>query len=187
QDRRRCGRRKSAEPPPVRMSCAADRVGQFRLPRPIRGRVNRSVTACRTFAEVQMSPKNRSDAIRERAQKAMASLKPAAERAKPLAKSTGEAAKRSMLRTRAWAAPQVERTGKALQESVAPKVSSMLSSAAKRIDPARPRHRRWKTPFGLATVTAAGGAVAAFLRNKKKANVEPPAAAPTQQTGNGQA
>jgi len=81
----------------------------------------------------------------------------------------------------------VERTGKALQDSVAPKVSSMLSSAAERIDPARPRHRRWKTPFGLATLTAAGGAVAAFLRSKKKANAQTSAAEPAQQTGNGQA
>ena len=134
-----------------------------------------------------MPRKNRSDAIKDGAQKAMASLRPAAERAKPWAKNTGAAARRSMLRTRAWAAPQVERTGKALQDSVAPKVSSMLSSAAERIDPARPRHRRWKTPFGLATLTAAGGAVAAFLRSKKKANAQTSAAEPAQQTGNGQA
>ena len=52
-----------------------------------------------------------------------------AERAKPLAKSTGEAARRGFLRTRAWAAPQVERSGQALQDTVAPKVSAMLSSA----------------------------------------------------------
>src|SRR5258707_940430 len=87
-----------------------------------------------------MSPKKRSDAIMDAARRASAQLKPVAERAKPLAKSTGEAARRRILRTRAWAAPQVERSGKVLQDTVAPKVSSALSSAASRIDPAQPRH-----------------------------------------------
>ncbi len=116
-----------------------------------------------------MSPKNRSDAIKDGARQAAAQLKPAAERAKPLAKNTGDAARRGFLRTRAWAAPQVERSGQVLQDTVAPKVSAMLSSAAKRIDPAQPRYRRWQKPLGLATLTAAGGAVAAFLRSKRKA------------------
>src|SRR5262249_37775319 len=51
---------------------------------------------------------------------------------------------------------------------LAPRVSAMLSSAAKRIDPAQARYRRWKKPAGLATLTAAGGAIAAFLRRRKK-------------------
>ncbi|MGN6795178.1 MAG: hypothetical protein ACTHJW_22555 [Streptosporangiaceae bacterium] len=115
-----------------------------------------------------MSPKNRSDAIKDGARQAAAQLKPAAERAKPLAKSTGEAARRGILRTRAWAAPQVERSGQVLQDTVAPKVSEVLSSAARRIDPAQPRLRRWQKPVGLATLTAAGGAIAAFFRIRRK-------------------
>src|SRR5260370_39340921 len=115
-----------------------------------------------------MSPKKRSDAIMDAARRASAQLKPVAERAKPLAKSTGEAARRRILRTRAWAAPQVERSGKVLQDTVAPKVSSALSSAASRIDPAQPRDRRWNKPVGLATPTAAGGAAAAFLRLRRR-------------------
>jgi hypothetical protein len=115
-----------------------------------------------------MSPKNRSDAIKEGARQAAAQLKPAAERAKPLAKSAGEATRQGILRGRAWAAPQVERSGQALQDTVAPKVSELLSSAAKRIDPAQPRHRRWQKSLGLATLTAVGGAVAAFLRSRRR-------------------
>src|SRR5690349_7839573 len=115
-----------------------------------------------------MSPKNRSEAIKDGARQAAAQLKPAAERARPLAKTTGEAARRGILRTRAWAAPQVERSGQVLQETVAPKVSAMLSTAAKRIDPAQPRYRRWQKPVGLATLTAAGGALAAFFRIRRK-------------------
>src|SRR5258708_16761757 len=109
-----------------------------------------------------MSPKSRNDAIRDSARQAAAQLKPAAERARPLARNTGEAARRQILRTRAWAAPQVERSGHVLQDTVAPKVSAMLSSAARRIDPVQPRYRRWKTPVGLATLTAACRPVAPF-------------------------
>jgi hypothetical protein len=115
-----------------------------------------------------MSPKNRNEAMRAGARQAAAQLKPAAERVKPLAKSTREAARRKIVKTRAWAAPQVERSGQAWRNTVAPKVAAVLSSAAKRIDPAQPRQRRWTKPAGLATVTAAGGAVAAFLRGRKK-------------------
>src|SRR5215470_362907 len=115
-----------------------------------------------------MSPKKRTDAIRDTARQAAARLRPAAARAKPLARSTGAAARRQLRRTRAWAAPQVERSSKALQEKVAPKVSAALSSAAKKLDPAQPRHRRWRKPAGLATLTAAGGAAAAFVRNRMR-------------------
>ncbi|HEX5189983.1 MAG TPA: hypothetical protein VFW16_10600 [Streptosporangiaceae bacterium] len=119
-----------------------------------------------------MSPKNRSDAIKEGARQAAAQVTTAAERAKPLAKSTSEAARRGFLRGRAWAAPQVERSGQVLQDTVAPKVSAVLSEAARRIDPAQPRYRNWRKPVGLATltatVTAAAGAVAAFLRNRSR-------------------
>jgi hypothetical protein len=132
-----------------------------------------------------MSPKSRNGAIRDGARHAAAQLKPAAERAKPLAKNTSEAARRRILRTRAWAAPQVERSGQVLQGTVAPKVSAMLSSAAKRIDPTQPRSRRWKKPVGLATLTAAGGAITAFLRNRKKSPTTTTAA--DTQRANGQA
>jgi hypothetical protein len=116
-----------------------------------------------------MSLKNRNGTVREGARQAAAQLKPAAERAKPLARSTGKAARRQLLRTRAWAAPRVEHSGQVLQDTVAPKVSAMMSEAARRLDPAQPRQRNWRKPVGLvATLTAAGGAVAAFIRNRKK-------------------
>jgi hypothetical protein len=85
-----------------------------------------------------MSPTDGSGAgdSRSRTQQAAEQLKPYAAKLKPLAQSTGDAARRHARKTRAWAAPRVERTGKNLQENVAPKVSQMLSSAAQRIDPA---------------------------------------------------
>jgi hypothetical protein len=102
-------------------------------------------------------------------------VKPAAAQVKPLAKSTGAAAKRQVHKTRAWAAPQVERTGQVLQDSVAPKVSALLSSAAQRLEPTKPPRPRWRKPIGIATLTASAGAAAAFIRNRKKPDVTIPA------------
>lgn len=109
----------------------------------------------------------------DRTLKAADQLKPAAAQVKPLAKSTGEAARRQLFRTRAWAAPQVERTGKAIQETVAPKVSSMLTTAAERIDPGKPRSGRWRLPVGIAAIAAAAasGAAAIFHSRTKTETV----------------
>src|SRR5215469_3018145 len=115
-----------------------------------------------------MSAKKRTEAW-DRARKATDQIKPMAAHVKPLAKSTGEAAKRQWFRTRKWAAPRVERTGKVLQETVAPKVSDLLSEAAERIDPAKPKRGRWRLPVGLATaVAAAASGAAAVLRKRSK-------------------
>jgi hypothetical protein len=87
---------------------------------------------------------------------------------KPLAQSTGAAAARRVRRTRAWAAPRVERTGQVLQDSVAPKVSAWVSVAARRLEPAKPQRPRWRKLAGVAVLTAAAGAAAAFVRNRKE-------------------
>ncbi len=113
---------------------------------------------------------------RDRARQAAAQVMPAAARMKPLARSTGLAARRRVRRTRAWAAPQVERTGQVLQDSVASKVSALLSSAAQRLEPAKPPRRRWRKLAGISMLTAAAGAVAAVVRNRRKPEVTTPAA-----------
>jgi hypothetical protein len=105
----------------------------------------------------------------DRARQAAARVKPVAAQVKPLATSTRETARRGVHRTRTWAAPQVERTGQILQENVAPKVSAMMSSAAKRIDPAKPRRRRWRTVVRISASTVAASAAAAVVRNRLKA------------------
>ena len=97
----------------------------------------------------------------------------AADQLKPIAKNTGDAARRSFLRSRAWAAPRLERTGKAFEETVAPKVSAALSSAAERIDPAKPRRGRWKLPVGLmAAAAAAASAAAAVFKSRAKTDAQ---------------
>ena len=113
---------------------------------------------------------------------------------KPLAQSTGAAATRRVRETRAWAAPRVERTGLVLQHSVAPKVSAWLSSAARRLEPAKPQRARWRKLAGISMLTAAAGAAAAFARNRMKkdstapvAETGPGDAAPAAATDDGQA
>jgi hypothetical protein len=104
----------------------------------------------------------------DRARQAAAQVMPVAARMKPLARSTGLAARRRVHRTRAWAAPQVERTGQVQQDSVASKVSALLSSAAQRLEPAKPPRRRWRKLAGISMITAASGALAAIVRNRRK-------------------
>lgn len=78
------------------------------------------------------------------------------------------ATRRGVHRARAFAAPRVERAGQAIEDSVAPKVSAMLSSAAQRLEPVKPRHQRWRKLAGISLLTAAASAAAAVFRNRAK-------------------
>ena len=128
-----------------------------------------------------------------RARRVAAQVKPGAAQIKPLAQSAGAAATRRVRTTRAWAAPRIERTGLVLQHSVAPKVSAWLSLAARRLEPAKPRRARWRKLAGVSVLTAAAGAVAALVRNRRKPDVTTSAAdadaddvAPAAEMGDGQ-
>jgi hypothetical protein len=109
-----------------------------------------------------------SDTVWGRGRLMAARMKPAAASVKPLADSSAAVAKRSMIRTRAWAAPQVAHAGHFVQDSAAPKFSAMLFSAAKRLDPARRRGQRWRKVAGASAVGAAGGMVAVTRIRRKK-------------------
>jgi hypothetical protein len=96
-------------------------------------------------------------------------LKPAAASVKPAASSSAAVVRRSMIRTRAWAAPQVDHAGHFLQDRAAPKISAMLHSAARRLAPARKRAPRWRKVAGASAVGgAAASAVAAVARSRRK-------------------
>jgi len=111
-----------------------------------------------------------------RARQAAAQVKPAAAQLKPLARSTAAAVRRRAHKARAWAAPQVEHAGQVLQDSVAPRVSALLSSVARRLEPAKPPRRRWRKLAGVAMLAAAAGAVAAVVLNRGKPKVTTSAA-----------
>ena len=95
----------------------------------------------------------------------------AAAQAKPLTMSAQAAAGRGLHSARAFPAPQVERVGR---HSIASKVSAMLSSAAQRLEPVKPRRRRWRKLAGISLLTVAASAVAALARNHAKQDLTPP-------------
>jgi hypothetical protein len=98
----------------------------------------------------------------------------------PLASSARATARRGVHRTRALTAPQLERAGEALEKTVAPKVSAMLSSAAQRLEPAKPRRPRWLKLAVISLLTAAASAVAAVVRNRAQPDRAAPAETDTQ-------
>jgi hypothetical protein len=98
--------------------------------------------------------------IRELARQATEAAKPLAAQVKPLASDARQAASRGVYSARAWAAPQVHRTGEVLQDSVAPKVVAALHSSAEKLDPGEAPHRGWRKG-------AAAAAVAAMARKRK--------------------
>jgi hypothetical protein len=105
-----------------------------------------------------------------RAREAAVRLQPAAGKATPLAKNAARAARHQANTARAWAAPRVGRAGQVVEESVAPKVSSLLSAAARRLEPDKPRRRRWRKAVGVSAATAAAaGAFASAVRSRMKA------------------
>jgi len=106
----------------------------------------------------------------ERAREVAARVKPAAAQMKPLAQSSQEAARRGVLQTRTWAAPRVARSGQVLQDDIAPKVADMLSSAARRIEPEKPRSRNWWTLSGIAILVAAAATAAAAALRKRSSS-----------------
>jgi len=132
------------------------------------------------------------------AKQAKASARLAAERARaattqattqftPLAKSAQLTVGRGVYGARVWAAPRVEATGVAVQERLAPKVSSAIIETARRLQPPQAaRRRRWPVIVGGIALLAAGGAAAAVLRlQRKAAPAEPftPAPAPVPAPG----
>jgi hypothetical protein len=106
----------------------------------------------------------RNDKVRAQALKARGQARQQAGKAVaqvgPLASSAKVTARKGVHNVRAWAAPRLESSGQTLESRVAPKLSAMMSSAAKRIDPGGHKRRRW--PFvlaGLAALAAAAGAI----------------------------
>ena len=95
-------------------------------------------------------------------------MRRAAAYVQPLAKRSSTAAKHRVRAARGQLAPRIERTGHALEETVAPKVASYLSTAARRVAPDVPRPSRWRAPSRMAGLAAAAGAAVAVVRHRQK-------------------
>ena len=73
---------------------------------------------------------------------------------------------------RAWTAPRIERSGLAIKDTIAPKISETLTATARRVDVTAPRldvtapRRRWpRVVAGTAILAAVGAAI--VLRRRK--------------------
>lgn len=110
-----------------------------------------------------------------RVRRAAAQVKPTGAHVTTLASSAGTAARRRVRKTRAWAAPQVDRTGQVLQDKIAAKVAAVLSAAARRLEPAEPKRRPWRKLAVGSVGTTAVAAVAAVVLNRRKPQAATPA------------
>ena len=115
-------------------------------------------------AKQQAGPlaRNASTAIRQSAEDAAAWARPRAEDVAAWARPHVDDA-------RAWAAPRLERSGVAVQESIAPAISDAMITAARKLDvkPAR-RRRRWAGVLTTVTLLAAAVSAAAAVLLRRK-------------------
>jgi hypothetical protein len=134
--------------------------------------------------------------MRRRARKAADRAAPIARQAVPIARQASTAARQGgqdamawavprVDEARSWAAPKLERTGIAVRDNIAPKISDALVTAAHRLDAKPPRKRRWpRLLIGLALLTAIASVAAAILRRRKPgpAVQQPPSQAAADST-----
>jgi len=113
----------------------------------------------------------------------------------PLAKSAQLTATQGVYQARAWTAPRVEQAGIAVQENIAPKVSSAMVATARKIQPVLVIERRRRWPVIVAgVVTVSAGCVAAILLRGQRASrysadpdpAAPPPVPPTGPAGSGE-
>lgn len=69
---------------------------------------------------------------------------------------------------RYWAAPRLDAAAHGFEDQVAPKVSRMLTAAAKRIDPKPSRSRRWPTMVLLTGLAVGAIGYMAYRRNAQQ-------------------
>jgi hypothetical protein len=133
--------------------------------------------------------------IWERARQTAQDAKPVVAQVKPLANDTKAAASRGDRKARSWAAPQVERSGQVLQDTVAPKVVAALTSTARRLEPDEAASGgRWRKVAGVSALIAVAAAIVIALRNRIAAGTtaeadedEPAPAEPVQASADGAA
>jgi hypothetical protein len=114
--------------------------------------------------------------------------KPATRRAAMLARQgAGDAAvwaKPRVGRVRAWMAVRAAKSSITMQESVAPRVSSVLAATARRLDPPKPQSRRWpKVLAGVALLAAGAAAATAIAMRSKSSQVLPIPVMPRKPAG----
>jgi hypothetical protein len=77
-------------------------------------------------------------------------------------------------RVRAWMAVRASRGSMSVQDSLAPKVSAMLATAARKLDPPKPKSRRLPKVFAGTALLAAGAAAATAMAIRNRQRAMPP-------------
>lgn len=77
-------------------------------------------------------------------------------------------------RARAWMAVRAARGSIAMQDNVAPRISSVLAATARRLDPPRSQSRRWPKVLVGTALLAAGAAAATAMALRKRSRPAPP-------------
>ena len=100
-----------------------------------------------------------------------------ADQARPMSKkatiTAAGWAKPRVGRVRAWMAVRAARGSISVQESVAPRVSSVLAGVARRLDPPRSQSRRWPKVLAGTALLAAGAAAATAMAMRRRARQKP--------------
>ena len=86
--------------------------------------------------------------------------------------SVAPAAKRGLRKARTWAAPQVERAGQAIENTVAPKVAAALTSTARRLEPEKDTSGRRWRVLAGVSALLAGAAAAIAAAMRNRAAPE---------------
>jgi hypothetical protein len=122
----------------------------------------RAVPAAKDAAQRAVpAAKDVTSAVRSKAEDAAAWAKPMVDDAAAWAKPRVDDA-------RSWAAPRLERSGIAVQETIAPAIAEAMVSAARAIDVKPPRRRRWAKSAAITLVVAAVAAAAAAVAMRRR-------------------
>jgi hypothetical protein len=116
----------------------------------------------------------------------------AADRIGPASQHAREVAAERLLDAREWSAPQLERAAEYVEAELGPRISSLLSTTARRVQPDRPNRRSRNAALTmLAVVSLAGVAGIMATRRNSLLVIEPDDRAETtpmdrERTANGQ-
>ncbi len=104
--------------------------------------------------------------------------KSAARNARQRAGTAADWARPRVGRVRAWMAVRAARGSVSVQETVAPRLSAMLAATARRLDPPKPRSRRFPKVLAGTALLAAGAAAAAAMAMRNRQRIMPSAMPP---------
>lgn len=106
------------------------------------------------------------DAARRGALAGQQGASAATERMRPTALRTRDYAAERFLVARIWSAPRLEQAGRYVETELGPKVGSLLTDAAHRVEPPKPSRRGRKATMTMLMVVSAAGVAGMVLTRR---------------------